>query len=424
MLITLIFLVNTCLWAPALAAAGQAPDSCRSVGLDYTDNGSYLIDGSASGNFSFASSFEGTCEGLQQISPKLRDQDNNKQYSCSPISPSGVQISTCSIPYSRLTTGSWQIILPYPGAASSETRSFRLTVASPSTVVTTATRPSPATTTITSTTRTTLFITLPPTLSTIPCNTPATLTSTLRLPPTTVTEIRTVLEYSTTGKTTYPTTVTSTLIPTCRFPSASASSSQTQRVTRPPPATTTAPPPPPGLTGAWTFTVSGSTCVGNPPWGGNGGGRPGWGGGGGGGWGGGGGRGGGWGRGPPAWVTSQWGDGVGVGEGGSLPAWITCSTAWRGGRMARRTEGVVTATRTVGQTVYETITPPVRTVCVALPDKTEVVTVPGPRLTVLSIATSVTQVVETVFVTKTILTISNDMVSASACWNSGGVYGV
>lgn len=41
-------------------ASAQSPQKCESIGLDYADAGSYLVDGSAEGNFSFASEFQGT----------------------------------------------------------------------------------------------------------------------------------------------------------------------------------------------------------------------------------------------------------------------------------------------------------------------------------------------------------------------------
>ncbi|KAK4159998.1 hypothetical protein QBC43DRAFT_168826, partial [Cladorrhinum sp. PSN259] len=177
--------------------------ACQSTGLDYTDNGSYLIDGSAPGNFSFASIFEGSCSQVL-ISPTIRDQDNNKVYSCSAISPDpsgSVQISTCSIPYSSLTSGNWQIVVPLSGTTSQDKRSFRLTVTKPPTTVPT---------TITTTLTTTLQTTLAPSIVTVPCNTPATLTSTTRLSATTVTETRTILQYTTSGTVTSPSVITRT----------------------------------------------------------------------------------------------------------------------------------------------------------------------------------------------------------------------
>ncbi|KAK3315701.1 hypothetical protein B0H66DRAFT_533977 [Apodospora peruviana] len=95
---------------PWLAQAEDVSDSgaCKCIGVDYADSGSYLIDSSVDGNFSFASEFEGSCTDSAAISTSLRDSDGNNTYKCSSISPAPIgslQISTCDIPYSNLTTG-------------------------------------------------------------------------------------------------------------------------------------------------------------------------------------------------------------------------------------------------------------------------------------------------------------------------------
>ncbi|KAK4187689.1 hypothetical protein QBC35DRAFT_451965 [Podospora australis] len=225
-----------------------------------------------------------------------------------------------------------------------------------------------------------------------------------------------------------PTIVTSTVTPVCRYTTSTARIASTARATttsspgvRTTVVTVTAPPAStPQASGAWTFTISGSTCVGSPP-GGNGGGG-GWGGGGWGGGGWGGGRGGGWGPGggnndPPAWITSAWGQG-----GGQIPPWVSCSRR----RPGRRSVGPETPTIT--SVVVETVTLvtalPMITVCSLIETTYETITLRGPVLTVLSLFTTVSQVPKTIFATKTVLTISNDPVASTACARSGGVYGL
>lgn len=65
-----------------LFAANVFAQSCSSSGLDYTDGGSYLIDGSSNLPFTFNSMFEGCQDGF--ISPILIDPSGN-QYTCDDI---------------------------------------------------------------------------------------------------------------------------------------------------------------------------------------------------------------------------------------------------------------------------------------------------------------------------------------------------
>ncbi|KAK3380912.1 hypothetical protein B0H63DRAFT_523653 [Podospora didyma] len=445
--------------------------SCQCFGLDYSDSGSYLIDASANGNFSFASQFQGNCsDGV--VYPTFRDPDSN-QYGCSTIhsAPVGsVQISTCGIPYSNLTTGTWSIVIYLPSHNTTITRTFQLTVGVPATVVTTvtptviigttSTAPDETTTT---TARQTLNTTLPATTLTTPCSPQATSTTILRLPPNTIVQTSTVLQYTTDGTVTSSDTTTSTVTAVCRYPAATAKTtakttarttaktnakttstvktstiktSSVKPTTTPkttaPPAITSAPKLP---TGRFTFTTAGSICAVNPPFGAGGAGG-GWRGGGG--WGGGGG--------PPAWVTSMWGGAA----GGALPSFVSCvkvgkRTAAVGGpagvRIAAWTSTYVqttftatevttvyvpaaTVTRYILDTVTQTITPPASIVCVNPPDATQTVSLPGANLTRITLETLATHVIETVFITQTYITIFNDMASATACWQNGGTYGV
>ncbi|KAK4175472.1 hypothetical protein QBC36DRAFT_354605 [Triangularia setosa] len=370
---------------PLLALSGRASclnlrqndDTCICTGADYLDHETYLIDGTKIGNFSFASTFEGNVE-----------------------------------------TRPFEIIVSLPLTTTAIVRST--SALSRATTITT-------TLTTTSFSQTTTRTTIPNQsveVVTVVCNTALTLTTTTQMPPSTITEWRTIIRVSASDRVTSSTFATSTLTPVCRFPSSTTAVRVTTAVatlTRLPTTTSTANP----LTGAFTFTTTGSICVGNSPWGpGSGGSGGGWGPGRGGGWGPG--SGGNWG-GP--------GGGGGWGGGNDLPPWVTCrptgiafttSGRWGGGWGRRQVPGTrterVTVTRVMVDTVTQTITPPARTVCVWQRDVTQTATVPGPVLTVVRPVTSVTRVAETVFVTQTILSISTNSASATACSRAGGVY--
>lgn len=68
--------------AALLFAAAARAQNCSCMGLDYTDGGSYLIDGSSQLPFTFHSMFEGCQDGF--ITPILLDSNGN-QFTCDDI---------------------------------------------------------------------------------------------------------------------------------------------------------------------------------------------------------------------------------------------------------------------------------------------------------------------------------------------------
>ncbi|KAK3361379.1 hypothetical protein B0T24DRAFT_671102 [Lasiosphaeria ovina] len=387
----------------------DAVNACQCTGLDYSDSGSYLVDSSTSGNFSFASQFQGNCTD-RVASPILRDPDNN-EYHCTNIRPTPlgfVQISTWQV---KEALHAMEVIwCPINGgndyhADSGDRDNQRRT------------------------SRDAL----------------QTSTTTVRLPNTILTVTSTIIDYTTDDRITSSATTTSTVTASCVYKTtarstAKTSSAKTSSVksssvkstvksstAKPTSVTAAVTKTPAAPTGLFTFTVSNSVCAGNPPFAGAGAG---------GGW-----RGGG--RGPPAWVTSMWASGA---ASGALPPWISCV------KVAKRTEGPkpriaawtstyvqttftatetstvylppATVTRYILGTVTETITPPPSIVCSNAPDETSTIVLPGATLTRITLVTSASHVVETIFVTQTFITIQNELASQTACWRAGGTYGL
>ncbi|KAK4107849.1 hypothetical protein N656DRAFT_802294 [Canariomyces notabilis] len=111
-----------------LANAFAQDDECSCTGLDYTNGGSYLIDGNSEEDFTFTSMFEGCFEST--ITPILVSPDGDG-YECSPLEsqPDGVeQASSCPIPYSEMGSGTWTIIIEAPEHNFFAQRQFNLTV--------------------------------------------------------------------------------------------------------------------------------------------------------------------------------------------------------------------------------------------------------------------------------------------------------
>ncbi|KAK3693090.1 hypothetical protein B0T22DRAFT_504497 [Podospora appendiculata] len=339
------------------SSAAPIDATCQCIGVDYTDSGSYLIDSSVDSNFSFASELEGNC-GNTTISTSLRDENGNS-YACSPITPTApgiIQISTCDIPYSNMTTGIWEILIRFTPDLL-QTRTFQLTVGAPATVVTT--------------------------------------------PPTTIIQTSIAIQNTTDRQVTSSTTTVSTVTAICKY---------TTTITAPSsPTITSAPQPAP--TGAFTVIVSGSTCVvASQGW--NGFSRPG---GRGGGWGGGwrGGP-------PPwltsMWASAGHGGfppwiscisrTAALAPRTALPrmvaAWTSTytQTTFTATQTSTSYLPAVTATVFAIETVTQTITPAATTNCLNwVRDTTKTVTEPGARLTTITVVTLVNHVTETVFVT-------------------------
>ncbi|AEO63873.1 uncharacterized protein THITE_2015860, partial [Thermothielavioides terrestris NRRL 8126] len=104
--------------------AGQ----CSCSGLDYTDGGSYLVDGSSTNDFTFTSEFEECAQST--ITPILVSPDGYG-YECSPIESQldGVeQSSSCAISYADMSSGTWTILIEAPEQNFSVQRQFNITV--------------------------------------------------------------------------------------------------------------------------------------------------------------------------------------------------------------------------------------------------------------------------------------------------------
>lgn len=125
------------LLAVLLARVSADTAACSSYGVDYSNGGSYYIDGSSNQYFSFNTVFQGCTQ--ETLSPVLVGPDGN-QYACSNINttPAGSQVtSTCGIPFSSMQSGTWRIILQSSQIAVQ--RVITLTVGVPQTTVVTAT---------------------------------------------------------------------------------------------------------------------------------------------------------------------------------------------------------------------------------------------------------------------------------------------
>ncbi|KAK4178167.1 hypothetical protein QBC36DRAFT_309487 [Triangularia setosa] len=86
---------------------------CQPIIVDYADGGSYLFDGGALGNFTFAAMFSGECPSGVKIVPTLAQSgENGTRYTCSSIVSNwfgSTWLSSCSLPLGRLTPGPWEI---------------------------------------------------------------------------------------------------------------------------------------------------------------------------------------------------------------------------------------------------------------------------------------------------------------------------
>ncbi|KAK3940466.1 hypothetical protein QBC46DRAFT_260976 [Diplogelasinospora grovesii] len=120
-------------------ARDRSTQQCTCSGLDYTNGGSYLIDGNSDNNFTFTSMFTGCLDSI--ITPILVSP-NGDSYPCSTIESQpddSEQPSQCSISYSQMTTGQWTIIIQAPDFDFTVQRQFNLTVGAANTVVVTVT---------------------------------------------------------------------------------------------------------------------------------------------------------------------------------------------------------------------------------------------------------------------------------------------
>ncbi|KAM7203054.1 hypothetical protein V8F33_002402 [Rhypophila sp. PSN 637] len=114
--------------------------TCRCTGLDYSNGGSYLVDGSSDDPFTFTSMFE-SCGEADIVAPILVDPEGS-QYPCTGISmqeDGQEQQSSCEIAYSHMHNGDWTIVLQAETVNFQVVREFRITVTTPEKVYTTVT---------------------------------------------------------------------------------------------------------------------------------------------------------------------------------------------------------------------------------------------------------------------------------------------
>ncbi|KAK4191295.1 hypothetical protein QBC35DRAFT_448567 [Podospora australis] len=158
--------------------ADAAAAACTCTGLDYTNGGSYLIDGSQTSNFAFMSVFSSCGIELDTCQPILVGP-NGRQYACSAISMENegtTQQSSCGIPYSDMPSGKWSIIIQADNTDFQVIREFNLTVVAASDRITTTVTPTvvvgvtstaPGLTQTTTVTQTSLSVATPKTITAI-----------------------------------------------------------------------------------------------------------------------------------------------------------------------------------------------------------------------------------------------------------------
>ncbi|KAK3693253.1 hypothetical protein B0T22DRAFT_532556 [Podospora appendiculata] len=123
--------------AIAHGQSGTSIQSCTCSGLDYTNGGSYLIDGTLNSNFTFTSVFNGCFDSI--ITPILVSPEGYG-YDCQPVETQPddfAQASQCGIAYSQMKSGTWIIIFQAPDFDFTVQRQFNLTVGAANTVVVT-----------------------------------------------------------------------------------------------------------------------------------------------------------------------------------------------------------------------------------------------------------------------------------------------
>ncbi|KAK3383933.1 hypothetical protein B0T24DRAFT_662358 [Lasiosphaeria ovina] len=132
-----------CFWVLLAVLVLRTHAACTSYGVDYSNGGTYNIDGSSNQYFSFVTVFQGCNQ--ESINPVLVGPDQN-EYACSAIrtQPAGTQVtSTCGIPYSAMQSGTWRIIVS--GDQIATQRTVKLVVGLPQTTWITHALPDPDT---------------------------------------------------------------------------------------------------------------------------------------------------------------------------------------------------------------------------------------------------------------------------------------
>ncbi|KAK4214139.1 hypothetical protein QBC37DRAFT_284496, partial [Rhypophila decipiens] len=119
-----------------LGVYAQDQPQCSCFGLDYTNGGSYLVDGNSDSNFAFTSVFTGCID--SSIIPILVSPDGIA-YECTSIEtqPDNTdQASQCAITYAEMRSGAWTIIIQSQDFDFTVQRQFSLTVGASNTLTT------------------------------------------------------------------------------------------------------------------------------------------------------------------------------------------------------------------------------------------------------------------------------------------------
>ncbi|KAM7200016.1 hypothetical protein V8F33_004190 [Rhypophila sp. PSN 637] len=122
-----------------LGVYAQDQPQCSCFGLDYTNGGSYLVDGNSDSNFAFTSVFTACID--SSITPILVSPEGIA-YECTPIEtqPDNTdQASQCAITYAEMRSGTWTIIIQSQDFDFTVQRQFSLTVGASNTVTVTET---------------------------------------------------------------------------------------------------------------------------------------------------------------------------------------------------------------------------------------------------------------------------------------------
>ncbi|KAK3937407.1 hypothetical protein QBC46DRAFT_319704 [Diplogelasinospora grovesii] len=393
-------LVLLALFAPRVRA------DCNSYGVDYSNGGSYYIDGSSNQYFTFITVFQGCTQ--ESISPVLVGPDDN-EYACSAVNtqPAGTQVtSTCGIPFSAMKSGVWRIIVS--GNQIAVQRTITLTVGTPATTWITActsarwhdgivigyTTTAKAKTVLSTVSQTQTLILVPQTV-TAACN-GATRTVTAYPQVSTVTVTSTVVRTATDGQVTSYWTTTASTTASCHYPTASGYSTSYDNN---------------------PFTSARPTSCGNdcqPTWR-RGGGGWGWGG-----------RGG---RGPTGSVSDPTvADKRDVAATAAVAA-VTSTyteTTYTFTSTIQTTIPAKTTTELAFKTVTATVAPAPSTVCAngGTPGATVTVNRGSPTTaTQINLIYQTTHLSGTLWIGQTQYTTYTNAASATACWRAGGWFG-
>ncbi|KAK0708017.1 hypothetical protein B0H67DRAFT_543401, partial [Lasiosphaeris hirsuta] len=112
----------------SVSAQNEIQQGCSCSGLDYTNGGSYLIDGNSDSNFTFTSVFNGACFDATIVPILISPEGYGYQCSVIQSGLDGVeQPSVCDIVYANMNDGSWAVVVQAPEHDFVVQREFNLT---------------------------------------------------------------------------------------------------------------------------------------------------------------------------------------------------------------------------------------------------------------------------------------------------------